>query len=246
MREILQRVGSDIAALLFPRRCVICGRRLAKVEHEICTSCFSCLPLTRRKGKPGNGLERLFWRRINIVRANALLRYESGADSRRLVLGLKYFDHPEIGVMFGRIMARDLEETDFFKDIDFIIPVPLARKRMKKRGYNQSERLAQGVSDITHIPVLNDAVIRYVETPTQTRLAISERKENVHNIFHLERPAVVNGKHVLLIDDVLTTGSTILSLAEEISKGGDVRFSILTLCEAGHHPEGITLKTYDK
>lgn len=244
MRSKTLRVLGDIGGFLFPRRCGICGRRLGKEEHELCTSCFSRLPLTRRKGKAGNGLERIFWRRINIVHVNALLRYESGADSRRLVLGLKYFDRPEIGVMFGRIMARDLEGTDFFDGIDLIIPVPLARKRLKKRGYNQSERLAQGVSDVTHIPIMHDTVIRNVENPTQTHLAASERKENVRNIFFLKHPETVKGKHVLLIDDVLTTGATLLSLAEEISKGEDVRFSILTLCEAGHHPEGIILKTY--
>lgn len=237
----LRQILSDIGGLLFPRRCVVCGNRLTTTEQEICTACYALLPQTRRKGRKGNGLERIFWRRIDIVRANAFLRYEAGADSRFVVLSLKYFNHPDIGLMFGHIMAQDLQGTDFFDGIDAIVPVPLARKRLKSRGYNQSELLARGVSEVTHIPILYDVVERSVENPTQTHLDAEARKENVRDIFVLKKAEAIRGKHILLIDDVLTTGATLLSLAEEMQKAGDVRFSILALSEAGHHPEGVTI-----
>lgn len=228
----------DIGALLLPRRCIVCGCRLGASEREICTSCFAQLPRTERRGRPCNGLERLFWHRIDIVRANAFLRYEAGADSRRVVLGLKYYDRPELGEMFGRIMARDLEGTGFFDGVDGIIAVPLARKRLRKRGYNQSDMLARGVSAVTGIPVLEGVIRRIVETPTQTHLNAEQRRDNVRDIFELRRPEVVRRRHILLVDDVLTTGATLLSCAEELSRAGNVRFSVLTLSEASHHADG--------
>lgn len=135
-------------------------------------------------------------------------------------------------------MAQDLLDTDFFDGIDFIVPVPLHRKKMRQRGYNQSAELAHGIAELTGLPVREDLVSRVVDTPTQTRLTAEERRENVRDAFRLLQPAAVANRHILLVDDVLTTNATILSCAEELVKATGVRISVLTLALAGQHPTG--------
>ena len=238
--KIISRQCSELINIIFPRRCLVCNRILSASEQHICTSCYMKLPFTRWHGRQGNGIERMFWARIPIHRANALLHYYGGDESRKVVLALKYNNRPQIGVEFGRIMAADLRDTDFFSDIDAIVPVPLARKRIKKRGYNQSECLAKGVSEITQIPVLKDVIKRKIDNPTQTRLTNDERKENVKGIFMINYADAIKDKHILLIDDVLTTGATIMSCAEEIAKVAS-GISIMTLFVAGRHSDGAKL-----
>ena len=183
-------------------------------------------------------MERLFWAQFPICRANALLGYHGGDDSRKIVLALKYRNRQQIGEHFGRIMAADLIDTTFFEGIDAIVPIPLSKKRQLQRGYNQSESLAEGVSKVTGIPVLNNIVERIKDNPTQTKLNTPQRKQNVEGIFRTIDKDSIRGKHILLIDDVLTTGATILSCAQELSKDTDVRISILTLFVAGNHGSG--------
>ncbi len=204
-------------------------------EEVICSGCFAGLPFTRMRGKKGNVAERLFWERLPVVRANAYLHYVAGAASAQPLLRLKYGKLPHIGTYLGRAMAADLLDTDFFQDIDLIIPVPLAQQRQRERGYNQSEMLANGVAQLTGLPVRTDIVERIVSNPTQTSLNPLERAENVRGIFRLVRPEAVSGRHILLIDDVLTTGATLTSCGAELAKVEGVRISILVPALAGMH-----------
>lgn len=232
-----------LVSLLFPLRCVVCGARLLSGEHIICVQCTFKLPYTDYRGKAGNPVERVFWGRLPIVKANAYMKYISGSDSRRAVLRLKYFDRPDVGNYLGACMATDLLDTDFFRDIDVIIPIPLAAKRERKRGYNQSEELAKGIHRITSIPIDSKTVIRTIANPTQTHLDATARRANVKNIFAVEVPENLHGKHILLVDDVLTTGATIISCGQAIVKVcPDIRVSVLTLSLAGHHATGINLQ----
>lgn len=224
-----------IFRLLFPEHCCICERRLEMGEEYLCISCFSSLPFARIHGQKGNRLERLFWGRIPIVRATTLLRYRPKSDTRFLFFDLKYHNRPAIGISFGRIMATDVIATGFFEGIDAIIPIPLAKKRFSKRGYNQSEKLAQGISLETGIPVWEQCVVRVVETSTQTHLSTVARADNVAHIFRVVDRERIAGKHLLLVDDVITSGATLLSCAEELAKVEGVRISIMTLGIAGRH-----------
>ena len=225
----------DASMLIAPRQCSICGRRLRKWENILCTSCYNDLPFTHIRGTRGNKVERIFWNQIPIVRANSFMYYTPHSNSNHIFLQLKYLNRPEVGRVFGRIMAMELIDTDFFQGLDTIIPVPLAKDRQRKRGYNQSEMLAQGISEIIHIPVDTKSVKRVISNQTQTQLNARERKENVKNIFALASPHYLDQKHILLIDDVLTTGATLLSCAQEIAKVPNVRISIMTLGLAGNH-----------
>lgn len=132
----------------------------------------------------------------------------------------------------GRVMACDLIRTDFFNGIDFIIPVPLSRQKERKRGYNQCLWLARGIAEITGIPIHTDSVSRIISNPSQTTLSHSERRTNVANIFKVEHPENIENRHILLVDDVITTGATLLSCAEAISQCRNVNISILTLAQS--------------
>jgi len=216
----------------FAGRCVVCQKPLRADERDICTVCLSQLPYTNLSAHPENILERYFWGRIPIIRASSLFTYTQGAKSHLILQRLKYKHQKSLGITFGRIMAKQLEQTSFFSDIDMIVAVPLATDRQSKRGYNQSEQLAVGIHEITNLPVVMDGIIRRVSNRTQTRLSHEERRRNVEDIFKIEKPERFYNKHVLLVDDVVTSTATLTSLAKAFEKGGNTVFSVLTLAMA--------------
>lgn len=177
----------------------------------------------------------MFWGKIPIVRASAFLKYLPQSESSRIFHLLKYGNRPEIGKFFGQVIANELIGTDFFNGIDYLIPLPLAVDRLKKRGYNQSEAIASGIQTVTHIPINTQVIRRHISNPSQTHLSLAERKENVKNIFRINSTHELEGKHILLIDDIMTTGSTLLSCAKELSKIPGINISIITLGLAGAH-----------
>lgn len=224
---------SPFLDFFFPRYCCMCERRLALTEKEICATCLRTLNrIEYEGGEVHSVIERLFWGRIPIVRAASMFQYE-GEQTRRILHNIKYFDRPEAATVLARVFARENADTDFFDGIDFIIPLPLAKKKKRQRGYNQTDYIAKGLSVQTGIPVADDVAIRAVNNPTQTHLDHEQRKENVKNIFRLVNPQKIQGHHVLIVDDVITTGSTILSFSEEIAKAPSVSISIFSLAYAG-------------
>lgn len=226
---VLRNWLADASRLLFPNVCVVCGNRLVGSESVLCTSCFVSLPFTKLQGKPGNVVERMFWGKIPIERATAWLCYHGGAESTRVITEFKYKNRPQYGALLGELMAYDLMDTDFFETIDLIIPVPLSKKKERSRGFNQSRELSKGISQVCGIPVVDGVIERVVSNPTQTRLSTEERKRNVEGIFRLMNPAMIANKHVLLVDDVLTSGSTLTSCAQELCKAENVRISVMSL-----------------
>lgn len=231
----IKRGLQDALRLVFPSYCLICSRRLEQGERHLCASCFSDLPRTNIRGRQGNVVERMFWGKVPIERASAYLYYHAGSDARKPLLSLKYYDNPAVGVSFGRIMAAELAPTGFFEGIDLIVPLPLARSKERRRGYNQSERLARGISEVTGLRVERRAVRRVVANPTQTNLTHEERRLNVEGVFALHDAERIEGKHLLLVDDVITSGATSLSCARELCKARGVRLSVLALALAGSH-----------
>lgn len=216
--------------LIAPRLCVVCGRRLAPSERVICAVCNLHLPRTGYQlSAYDNPMARLFWGIIPVERVAALFFYEAGSRTSNILYDLKYHDRPEIGREMGRLMAREFMETGFFEGIDLIVPLPLARKRQRQRGYNQSMELARGISEATSLPIYNRIVRRASFVKSQTQMRRQERQENVEGAFELKDPASVHGRHVLLVDDVITTGATMTACARELLKAGDVRLSLLSL-----------------
>ena len=221
---------SRLFDLISPRLCIVCGERLSVTEEVICGKCNLHLPRTGFQRDPReNVMTKMFWGRIPIERATALFYYESHAETANILYELKYKNHPEIGETMGRMMARELQRGDFFDGIDGIVPVPLAKRRERQRGYNQSMEIAKGVSEITNLPIYNKVVRRKTFNGSQTSKGRWERNENVENVFELLDGDSVRGKHLLIIDDVVTTGATVIACAKEISKAEGVRFSVLSL-----------------
>lgn len=220
---------SRLLDFVLPRACAVCGCRLAITEEVICTSCNMHLPRTYyNKDMFENELAKLFWGQIPIERAVAMIYYEPHSPVSRIVYSLKYQGHPEIGDFIGRFMVAELSSSTFFEGIDIIVPVPLSKDRQRIRGYNQSEEIARGVSELTGIPLVCNIVKRTIFNDSQTQKHRWQRTENVEGVFSLCPHADIDGKHILIVDDVVTTGSTIISCAKEIKKGGTVKFSVLS------------------
>lgn len=224
----------DIIDFILPAHCQICGGRLYGSEKTICTICIGNIVPTNYHTVPHNLMERLFWNQIPIDKATAYTRYDNDS-SRQIVMLTKYMSHPEVGYRIAEIYARTLMQSDFFDGIDVIIPVPISWQRRLHRHYNQSEYIARAVSDVTGIPMRTDIVKKAIHNKTQTKLSHDERRDNTHGVYKLLKPEHISGKHILLIDDVVTTGSTIISCAKELMKADNVIFTILSLAHATRH-----------
>jgi len=215
---------------LFPRSCAICDKRLAVEEDVICATCNMHLDRTNYSKKPyDNEMAKTFWKLLPIEKAAALFYFQGGSPQSNIVYKLKYYDRPDIGIALGELTAVEMKKDCFFDNIDFIIPVPIAKNRRKQRGYNQSEKIAEGVAKISGIVVRKDIVDRDKFKGSQTHLGTIDRQKNVKGVFHLRKREDIKGKHILIIDDICTTGATIISLGEELAKAGNVRISVLTL-----------------
>lgn len=219
-----------IVDFIAPRSCVICGRRLSPTERSLCSVCVLHLYRTTFQFTPeDNEMAQLFWGLLPVERTAALIYYEPRSETAALIYKLKYGHRPDIGEDLGRIMAEEMKPAGFLDGIDILLPIPLSKKRYWQRGYNQSEMLARGMSEVTGLPVITKAVRRTNFRQSQTSLTRKERQENVEGTFVLRHPEQLENKHVLLIDDICTTGATLLACSEAIRSVKEIRISILTL-----------------
>jgi len=215
---------------LAPRSCVVCGTRLTVTEEVMCACCNHSLPRTGyAKSAYDNRLARLFWGRIPIEKGAAFFFYKAHSDTSRLIYQLKYGGHPELGEGLGRIVAAEFAHDGFFEGITAVVPVPLARQREKERGYNQSVEIARGISAETGLPVLDKVLERISFHGSQTQKGRWERNENVEKAFRLLDTSALNNQHILLVDDVITSGATLVAAAKEVLKGENVKVSVLSL-----------------
>ena len=213
-----------------PRACRICGKRLSTAEEEICTVCNRHLPRTGYAAMPyDNNMAKRFWGRFNIERAAALFFYESHNSPSRLIHDIKYHGKEELGLWLGRITAEEFASDGFFDGIDMIVPVPITWRRRWKRGYNQSHAIARGVSEVTGIPVNAKALRRTRFSGSQTLLSASERMGNVADAFCLRQVKGIGGKHILLVDDIVTTGATASECGKLLETAGAEKVSVMSI-----------------
>lgn len=204
---------NDFVSLFYPRYCNICTNVLLKNEECICLKCMIDLPKTNFHLQEVNPLSLLFYGKVNINAVTAYYYFKKGNITQTLIHQLKYKGCKEIGFFCGFLLGRDLIKSDFFKSVDVVIPIPLHPKKYKKRGYNQSEEIAKGVAKAIGKELNTHAFIRKVETTTQTKKMMYKRWENTSDIFSVIDIDSLVSKHILLIDDVITTGSTLESAA---------------------------------
>ena len=219
----------DFISLLFPRLCYACGNHLLRNENLICTGCYVSIPRTNYHLKPENPVAQLFWGRCLVEKAAAFSYYSRGSRIRNLIHKLKYKGIKEIGSELGRIYAVSLKSSGFTSGIDVIIPVPLHASKKRSRGFNQSECISEGIADVTGLPVDTLSLVRTASSDTQTRRSRYERWTNVESIFQVVDPEAIKSKHILLVDDVITTGSTIESCVNELLKTEGVKVSVAAI-----------------
>lgn len=229
MSRALARLLRAAIDTLAPRHCAVCGRRLSAYERCVCAECSLRLPYTGFGARRDNPLERLLIGRFPLGRASAYIFYSGGEDVRSLLFALKYRRRPEVGHEMGRRMATELKGQGFFSGIDTIVPVPLSRCREAHRGYNQSLAIAKGVGEVAGIAVEPRLIARIIDNPTQTRLSPQERAGNVKGIFRAANAAKIEGRHILIIDDMITTGATTTACADTLAAAGAKKISVLTL-----------------
>ena len=221
---------TKLTDIISPRLCVVCGRRLSANEQVLCATCHLHLPLTHYEEHPlDNPMARLFWGQFPVERVAALFYYHPQSSISQLIYDMKYHSMPQLAESMGNIVAQRFAAAGFFDGIDVLVPMPITRRRQWQRGYNQSMELARGISSITHLPICPRAVRRVHFQQSQTTQHARERLENVANAFSLVDPEPIAGKHLLLIDDIVTTGATATACGRELAKAPGVRISILSL-----------------
>ena len=225
---------NSIIGLLYPSVCAACGTTLFQWENLVCTRCRSLLPKTGYELNEDNPLSRLFYGKVRLKAVTACYFFSKEGKVQHLIHELKYKGNADAGVFLGQELGKCIKDAPLFQSIDYLIPVPLHFQRERKRGYNQSMMIAQGVSEITGIPIGKQFLLRSVNTSTQTHKSKEERWQNVKDIFELRHTEQLEGKYVLLIDDVLTTGATLEACALKLSTVSGITISCATAACAGN------------
>lgn len=221
-----------LTELLFPKLCVVCGDKLIEQEQWICLHCLHHIPRTNFHLYPDNPVAQIFYGRIPIELATSFFYFSKGSKYQTLLHNLKYKGMKELGDEIGKHFGIDLMQSPGFSSVDVICPVPLHPDKEKKRGYNQSWWIASGMARQMEKELSDDNLKRITATETQTRKGRFERWQNVEGIFGLSHPEAFTGKHILLVDDVVTTGSTLEACAQAIITTTNARVSIATLATA--------------
>jgi len=220
----------DAFALLFPELCASCKQALVHQEKQICTECIYHLPKTDFHLDPDNLAARQLMGRVPIFSASSFLYYSYGSSVQEIVHHLKYKQGYATAQVMGELYGSELKESATFCDYDLIIPVPLHKRRLRSRGYNQSAYFAQGLSNSLKIPSHLGNLIRKTYNESQVQSGSRyERYENTRNIFDVTSPQLLEGKHILLVDDVLTTGATLEACSAALLHIPNVKVSVATI-----------------
>lgn len=228
----IKEIISGLADLAWPNLCLLCERPLLTGERHICLNCLYDLPGVHEISFKENNTADRFLGKIEFERAASGFRYNKDSNIQKALELLKYKGEKEIGSCLSRVSAQRLNEQGFFKGIDLLVPVPLHRKKQKKRGYNQSEWIAHGLAEITGIPCNTSLLGRTVHNTSQTTKNLWSRWENAQGLFELRNTENCSGMHLLLVDDVLTSGSTLVACGQVLMQIPTIRISFFALALA--------------
>jgi|SRR5882724_6999579 len=231
MKTVKEAIDS-FAHIFFPHLCVGCGSDLIGDEQLLCLQCINKLPSTNFELYASNPVEKIFWGRASIKSASAQYYFTKNSILQHILHQLKYKGKKEIGIYFGRMMGEALCQSNRFADINALVPLPLFASKERRRGYNQANVLAEGISSVTKLPILDNCIERITATETQTQKNRIERWQNISGKFKLKDKEMIRGKHILLIDDVITTGATLDACANELLQAEEVQVSVAALAYA--------------
>ncbi len=228
----VSRLTSDLIQLLFPSLCNGCGTHLNYGEEVICIKCLYDIPYTDFHLYQDNPVAKQLWNRLPFNAAMAMLHFKKGTKVQHLMHSLKYKSQTEVGVYLGKLLGNKLKLSNQYKDIDLIIPVPLHPKKERLRGYNQSDFIAAGIAEILQVSMSNSHLIRDKSTESQTKKARFTRYENMQSVFKIINKEQLENLHVLLVDDVITTGATLEACGNALLNVGIKKLSIAAIAFA--------------
>ncbi len=228
----IKEIVAGLADMAWPNLCLLCERPLLSGERYVCLNCLYELPAIYDVSFRENQTADRFIGKIEFERAASGFRYNKDSNIQKALELLKYKGEKEIGRCLSKTATHRLDEQGFFKDIDGLIPVPLHKKKLKKRGYNQSEWIAKGLSEVTGIPIHTNLLVKTIHNSSQTTKNVWSRWENAQGLFELDTSHDFSGKHLLLVDDVLTSGSTLEACGQVLKQIPDVRISFFALALA--------------
>ncbi len=222
-------IFKGISQIFFPNICFCCENVLTNQEKVICTYCLHNLPVTNYTLTKDTSVLKVFYGRVAIENATALLFYQKKGIVQNLIHHLKYRNQQKIGTFIGNWLGAEMKESNQFNEIDYIIPVPLHSKRLKERGYNQVTKFGKQLADVLEVPYLENVLSRKKANKTQTNKGRMDRWNNVIELFYLENVLLFENKHILLIDDIITTGATIEACCNELNKTKNIKVSIAVM-----------------
>ncbi|CAN5895370.1 ComF family protein [soil metagenome] len=233
IRTGIKQLAGDFTSLFFPNLCAACNGHLLRGEVAICTACLMDCPRTFDEHDPvDNPVARVFWGRVQLQSAASLFVFTKGGKVQELIHNLKYNGRKDAGIAAGKLFGNDLQNLTPFNTIDAVIPVPLHRDKFRKRGYNQAACFGEGLAQALNIPMYDHGILRLNATETQTRKNRGERWENVEDVFAANKKIKLEGKHILLVDDVITTGATIEACAIPLLELPGTKVSVVSLASA--------------
>ena len=227
--QIVKNYLTDFTHLFFPHVCEGCGSDIIERPNIICAKCFSILPKTGFFNYLENPVAKIFYGRIKIQNAASAFYFTKHSLIQNLLIQLKYRGNKDIGIFLGKLTGLQINKSSLFRDIDLIIPLPLNKKKEFKRGYNQALLICQGIAEVLQKPTNKNAVIRTVFTETQTHQNRVSRWQNMEDVFEVLLPEEIKGKHILLVDDVVTTGATLEACGQKILQIEGIQLSIATV-----------------
>lgn len=230
---MIRSIIDSITQLLFPQLCNGCGSDLMTGKHLLCTKCFDDMYATGYSVLPGNPVEKMLWGRLTVQAAMGTYYFAKSTLLQKIIHQFKYKNNRALGIYCGELMGDILSGSERYQQPDALVPLPLFHDKEIKRGYNQSALLCEGIARVLKMPVISDAVKRIRYTDTQTHKTRMERWQNVEGVFMVPDHSQLNGKHILLIDDVITTGATLEACGNAILEDAkNVHISVATLAVA--------------
>jgi ComF family protein len=226
-----KELKNSILHILFPHVCDGCGSDIIDEESSLCIKCIAELPETNFHLHANNPVEKIFWGRLPLICATAQYYFIKESMMQRLMHELKYKGNRELGKQLGRLMGYDLQKTNRFRKVDYLVPLPLFASKEKKRGYNQATILCEGIAEVVNTEIAKDVIVRTQYTETQTKKGRIERWQNIEGKFELITPEKIRNKNILLVDDVITTGATLEACGQELLQATP-KLSVATLCFA--------------
>ena len=222
----------QLFSVLFPPLCVGCDEVLLHQEEFLCAACQFHLPVNDHYLFPNNDVIKRFWGKAEVCMAASYLSFEKSSVVQNIIHQLKYKGRYRIGQHLGAMFGKALLASPYFQSVDVVVPIPLHVKKKRARGYNQSEYIARGIAKAMGLPMNNKSLIRCVNTASQTTKQRLDRFDNMENVFATENIEAIEGLHVLLVDDVLTTGATLASAAHLLKETAGCQISIAVLAMA--------------